>query len=105
MDKYVQFCSVDQGGTVVTRLAPEAALPWHGVPEAAPPPHGVPAQPGTSALGLRELCTALLAFLCKLTPTQAVERAVLCSPWLLAKCCGLQFPGASVWHGSFSKPR
>lgn len=95
MDKYVQFCSVDQGGTVVTRLAPEAA----------PPPHGVPAQPGTSAPGLRELCTALLAFLCKLTPTQAVERAVLCSPWLLAKCCGLQFPGASVWHGSFSKPR
>lgn len=74
MDKYVQFRSVDQGGTVVTRLAPEAAPPWHGAA----------AQPGTSTLGLCELFTFFLTFLCKITLTQAVEGAVLCSPYLLA---------------------
>lgn len=74
MDKSVQFCSVDQGGTVVTRLAPEAA----------PPRHGTPAQPGTPALGLCELFTGFLTFLCKITLTQAMEGALLCSPYLLA---------------------
>lgn len=70
----MQFCSVDRGGTVVTRLAPEAAPPWHGAP----------AQPGTSTLGLYELFTGFLTFLCKITLTQAVEGAVLCSPYLLS---------------------
>lgn len=74
MDKSVQFFSVDQDGIVVSRLAPEAAPPWHGAP----------AQPGTSALGLCELFTGFLTFLCKITLTQVVEGAVLCSTYLLA---------------------
>lgn len=109
MDKYVQFSSADQGGRLVTRLAPEAAPPWHGAP----------AQPRTSALGLCELFTGFLAFLCKITLTQTVQRAVLCSPCLLASqgkasksgavlrgewVLWPSIPCASVWHGSFQSP-